>query len=278
MSDTAVGVLLLLMATASMVAAATAWIGLWRSWARQFLFGAIGSSPITLLPSIALMAASAGLSFVGAAKAGSTFVSLTFLAGVAFLVLFVWNPRWWGPRWYREVRAGLEGGTVKADLRDPITALMVGALRLPQETSGDVVSQHTSGEPLESWSAAWINGAETAKTTRAFERSGAVDGRLELRTGTIVFAANKMEDRIRGAATVAVVSASELSGAWAVPPGCGPDGVRTSARGLTAVLARHIVPRLVIATNDGVSLFETYGADKKAEHIRELYGLRRPTS
>jgi hypothetical protein len=251
----------------------TAWTGIWRSWARQFLFGAIGSSPITLLPSVALITASAGLSFIGAAHTDSTLVRVTFLAGVFFLGLFAWNPRWWGPRWYRDVRAGLERGTVEADLRDPITALVVGALRLPQETSGGAVTQHVGGEPIASWPVAWINGAETAQTTRAFERPGAVDGRLELRRDTIVFAANTMEDRMRGAATVFVVPVGELSGAWAVPPGSGPDGVRTPARGLTTLLARRIVPRLVIATTEGASLFETYGADQKAQRIRELYGL-----
>jgi hypothetical protein len=113
------------------------------------------------------MAASAGPSFVGAAHAGSPFVSLTFLGGVLLLVLFAWNPPWWGPRWYRDVRAGLEAGTVEADLRDPITALVVGALRLPQETSGNAVTQHVGGEPIASWPVAWINGTETMQTTRA---------------------------------------------------------------------------------------------------------------
>jgi hypothetical protein len=278
MSDTAFGVLLLTIATASTFGAVTAWTGIWRSWARRFLFGAIGSSPITLLPSVALMTASGGLSFIGAAATDSTLVRVTFLAGVLFLVLFVCNPRWWGPRWYRAVRAGLEAGTLEADLRDPITALAVGAFRLPQETSGDVVTQQIGGDAVESWRLAWINGAETAQPTRAFERPGAVDGRLELRPGTIVFSASTMEDRIRGGATVFVVSAGELSGAWAVPPGSGADGVRTPARGLTAVLARRLVPRLVIATHEGASLFETYRAEQKAKRIREIYGLQQPTS
>jgi hypothetical protein len=87
-----------------------------------------------------------------------------------------------------------------------------------------------------------------------------------------------MEDRIRGAATVFVLSAEEPSRAWAAPPGSGPDGVRTRARGLTAVIARRIGPRRVIATDDGASLFETYGADEKAKRIRELYGLEQSVS
>jgi hypothetical protein len=102
-----------------------------------------------------------------------------------------------------------------------------------------------------------------------------VGGRLALHREGIVFAASAMEDRIRGAATVLEIATGELSGAWAVPPGAGPDGARTPARGLTSRLARRVVPRLVIATKDGAFLFETYGADEKTKRILELYELER---
>ncbi|MGI9097164.1 MAG: hypothetical protein ACR2H2_01495 [Solirubrobacteraceae bacterium] len=275
MSESVMGLVLLLIATVSAVGAVTAWTGVWRSWARQFMFGAVGSMPITLLPSVALMTGPPGLSFLGATNADSTFVRLTFLVGVLFFVLFLWNPRWWGPRWYREVRAGLEGGTIEADLSDPATALVVGAFRPPQDTSSDVVNQHIGGEPIETWPVTWIAGAETAEKAHAFERPGAVSGRLQLRREGIVFAASAMEDRIRGAATVLQIAAHELSGARAVSPGAGPDGARMAARGLTSRLARRVVPRLVITTNDGAFLFETYGADEKAKRMLELYELER---
>jgi len=113
---------------------------------------------------------------------------------------------------------------------------------VPQDTSGDVVSQRFGGEPIEAWPVTWIAGSETAEKARAFEHPGAVGGRLQLRREGIVFAASATEDRIRGAATVLEIAAHELSGAWAVPPGAGPDGARTPGRDVTSALARRVVP------------------------------------
>jgi len=66
-----------------------------------------------------------------------------------------------------------------------------------------------------------------------------------------------------------------VTGSWTVSPGAGPAGDRQPATGLGFRLARRVVPRLVIATNDGALLFETYRAGEKALRIRTLYGLER---
>lgn len=276
MSERAAAIVVLLIGLAAAAGAAAAWTGAWRSWARQFLFGAVGSWPITLLPALAAMCFAGGLSSLGA---GSAPVTLLFIVGLLLLGLFLVNPRWWGPAWYRAVRASLRDGSVDPDMQDPSTALFVGAARgKPPHSSAAVVEQEFSGEPHEGWPVTWIAGPETAQKAHALQRPGSVAGRLELRREGIVFVASVAEDRVREAATVLWIRPEELTGAWAVAPGAGADGVRLPARGMTARVARRVVPRLVVATADGGHLFESYRAEAKARRILELYERGQPVA
>jgi hypothetical protein len=271
MSDDALGLVLLLIATAAAVGAATAWTGVWRGWACQFPFGAVGSWPITLVPAIASMCAAAGLGSLGAS---SGLIGVLFLVGLILFGLFLLNPRWWGPAWYRAVRADLKGGGVSPDMRDPSTALFVSAVsEKPGHSSATVVDEEFMGEPYDVWPVTWIAGSETGAKAHGLQRPGSVSGTLELRREGIVFVASEMEDRIGGAATVLWIKPDELKGAWAVAPGAGADGTRLPAKGMASRLARRVVPRLVVATHDGAQLFETYRADGKSKRILELYEL-----
>jgi hypothetical protein len=271
MSDDALGLVLLLIATAAAVGAVTAWTGVWRGWARQVLFGAVGSWPITLLPAIAAMCAAAGLGSLGASPG---LIGVLFFVGLVLFGLFLINPRWWGPAWYRSVRADLKAGESSPDMQDPSTALFVTAVsERPGHSSVTVVDGEFTGEPYDAWPVTWIAGSETAPKAHALQRPGSVSGTLELRREGIVFVASEMEDRIGGAATVLWIKPDELKGAWAVAPGAGADGARLPAKGMTSRLARRVVPRLVVATHEGAQLFETYRADGKSKRIQELYEL-----
>jgi hypothetical protein len=275
MSERAATIVVLLIGLVAAVGAAAAWTGAWRSWARQFLLGAVGSWPITLLPGIAAMCLAGGLSSLGAASGP---VALLFLAGLLLLGLFLVNPRWWGPAWYRTVRSGLRDGSVDPDMQDPSTALFVGAAGGKPPYSSAAVAEQFSGEPHEGWPVTWITGPETAQKAHALQRPGSVTGRLELRREGILFVASAAEDRVREAATVLWIRPEEVTGAWAVPPGAGADGVRLPAGGMTARLARRLVPRLVISTAEGRHLFESYRAEAKARRILELYERGQPVA
>jgi hypothetical protein len=269
MSDGGGGIIVLLIAAAAAIGTVAAWAGKWRSWARQFLFGAIGSWPITLMPAIALLCLASGLASFGVAPG---LVAVLFLAGLVLFGIFLLNPRWWGPAWYRTVRADLKAGRIRPDMHDPSTALIVGAIDgTPSRSSTAVVEQEFSGAPDEAWSVTWIRGRETAAKQHALERPGAVAGTLELRPEGIVFAANAAEDRIRDTPTVLWITPDELTSASAVVPGAGADGHTTPSGGMLARLPRRVVPRLVVSTRQGAHLFETYGADEKAKRIVELY-------
>lgn len=202
---------------------------------------------------------------------------MSFLVGLGLVGIFLVNPRWWGPAWYRTNRAELKAGRIGPDMHDPSTALIVGAIGgTPEHSSAEVLDQQFSGEPEEAWLVTWIGGAGTTAKQHALERPGSVGGTLELRSEGIVFAANAAEDRIRDSATVLWITPDELTGASAVAPGAGAgaDGERTPAKG-TSRLARRVVPRLVVSTRQGAHLFETYGADEKAKRIVELYEPRK---
>lgn len=268
MSDDTSAIVLLLMAAAAGAGAVAAWTGAWRSWARQFLFGAVGSWPITLMPAIAFMCLSGGLAVLGAAGA---IVGALFLVGLILFGVFLVNPRWWGPAWYRAVRADLNCGKTRPDMLDPSTALVVGSMEgKPRHDSAAVVDQQFSGEPDESWPVTWIRGSATAAKQHALERAGAVGGTLDLRREGIVFAANAAEDGIRDAPTVLWITPEELTGASVVAPGAGADGEPGGATG-GAGLAPHVVSRLVVRTQAGAHLFEVYGADDKAARIVARY-------
>jgi hypothetical protein len=269
MSEQERAILVLVIAAVAGAGSVAAWMGWWRSWARQFLFGAVGSWPITLMPSMALLFLASALVSVGVLS------GLSVVLGVASMFLFglfFFNPRWWGPAWYRAVRADLEAGRIGPDMRDPTTALIVGALAGTSEhSSAAVVEQEFSGAPQEVWPVTWIEGSETTRTQHAFQRPGAVTGILELRREGIVFVASTAEDRIRDAPTVLWITLDDLTGATSVGPGAGADGHKSPAKGAAARLARRVVPRLVVSTRRGAHLFETYDADGKAQRIIELY-------
>jgi hypothetical protein len=81
MSDQERAILVLVIAAVAGAGSVAAWMGWWRSWARQFLFGAVGSWPITLMPSMALLFLASALVSVGVLS------GLSVVLGVASMFL-----------------------------------------------------------------------------------------------------------------------------------------------------------------------------------------------
>jgi hypothetical protein len=257
------GVLLLAVAAALLAASALAWTGRWRTWSRRVLTGPL-PMPISLLPGLGLAAGAAGLYELGAPLAVA---APFFVAFLALFVLYVWAPPWWGPAWYRKER---EKG-VSPDLSDPATALSYAALTKPAERSSAAVEQRfAGGEPLERWSATWVEDEDGGDKPHALGRAGATQGKLELYREGLAFRAIGLEDSLRGQATAVAIDRDEFDAARVVPAGAGPDGRKRPRHG-----ARSAFARLVVDTEHGPFLFEVNFAKRKASRIAETLGTGR---
>ena len=127
---------LLVFAAGLLGASALAWTGRWRTWTRRVLTGPLPG-----------LGAPMGLA--------ATF----FVVSVPLLVLYLWAPSWWGPRWLKDERR--DG--IQPDLADPATALSyAGLTRAPggASSSAVVAEQFGDREPLERWNATWIEHEE----------------------------------------------------------------------------------------------------------------------
>jgi hypothetical protein len=255
------GVLALAVGAGLLGAAALAWTGRWRSWSRQVLTGPL-PVPITLLPGLGLAFTAAGIYELGAPLGVTMPFAVVF---VALLVMYMWAPPWWGPRWFREQRR--DG--FQPDLLDPATALSYALLAPTPEGSSRAAIAERFGqqEPLERWNAAWVVHEEGGAKPHALGRAGATQGRLELYLDGLAFRAIGIEDRLRGGATAVAIDRSAFAQARVVPAGAGPDGRKRPRRG-----ARSAFARLVVDTAYGPFLFEVNFAKRKARRIAETLG------
>jgi hypothetical protein len=258
MSDTAVGYLGLVGGTVLLGLAALAWLGIWRRWAGQILFGLHGLPfPLTLLPALGLMLVGGGLTSFEVVAVSSPVNVVLYLAALALIVLWFWGPSWFGPRWYRDE---MESGG-KPDVHDGLTAMAVGwferdRIRHPEPFAGR--------EPTTSWTAVWIFGDEDGPRPHALGRAGAVDGKLSLYPEGIAFVARKSETALRGPEPLWFeVPWSEFRGARSVPARCDPDGHKRPG----PLFHRSWWPRLVIDSVTGPYLLEVGAVEKKIEAI-----------
>jgi len=58
----------------------------------------------SIVPGFALMLVAAGPVLLGVVSDDSPLVPVGMLCALTGVVLFVWEPHWWGPRWYKERR------------------------------------------------------------------------------------------------------------------------------------------------------------------------------
>jgi len=79
---------------------AVIWVGMIRP--QGFIFAAV---PWTVLPGFGLFFVAVGLEQTGVLPHNSPAATIGFLALAAGVVLLIWQPPWWGPRWYRERQA-----------------------------------------------------------------------------------------------------------------------------------------------------------------------------
>ena len=135
---------------------------------------------------------------------------MTVLALLAGIVIWMWDPKWYGPSWYRERDATY-------DTSVPLNAAIAASVRTtPTITSARAVGRD---EPLERWRAHLISDEHGHPS--AMQRIGVVRGHLLLYEDALVFAADVREDRMRGAPVTVVIPAESIRPSTASPPAAG---------------------------------------------------------
>jgi hypothetical protein len=242
---------------ALLVATGLCWSGRWRAWARV---AALPAVPITLVPGIGLCLVLTGIGGLAGAGVRGAFYAPALLAATVGIVLALWDPDWWGPRWFRQRDR-------EYDLSVPINAAIASSVRneLGSASSEAVVRARLGQEPVARWRAHLVT--DDHERPSAMQRIGIVRGHLLLYPEAIAFAADAGEDRMRGRPVVEVVPVGRLIGARRVSAGTRPGGATRPAPDLPS----RVMPRIRLDTVDGPRLFEIASAGRKVRELEELY-------
>jgi hypothetical protein len=93
--------LLVAVGVAQLALAWMCWSGRWRRWTDMAV---LPLAPITMLPAVGLLFVAMGLGPLLPSAGESVVYGITFAALVAAAVLWLWDPPWYGPEWYRSSR------------------------------------------------------------------------------------------------------------------------------------------------------------------------------
>ena len=251
-----VEVLLIALGLVLLAVAWVCWSGRWRAWSR---IAVLPLMPITALPALGIMFVAIGAGEMLPAPLRGILYTVTFLALPAGAVLWIWDPHWYGPAWYRERDATY-------DLSVPLNAAIASSARTtPAVSSEQAVRAAVGGdEPLERWRAHLVSDEHGHPS--AMQRIGVVRGHLLLFEDALAFAADVREDRMRGAPVTVVIPGETIRAVSRVPAGSRPDGARTGPD-----LPSRVMPRLRVDTDAGPVFLETVRAGHRAGTIVERY-------
>jgi hypothetical protein len=253
-----IAVLLFVLAAATVGAGVAAWSGRWRSWSDRVLYA---YAPISVLPAGGIFFLVLGLVQAHVFSARSPIAALALLLAVGGVVIAIWQPAGYGPRWFRE-RPRVP------DLSDPVTAAAVayGVRKgLGEHSSAAVAERRFAGaERVARWRGNWLSGDPGAPTEA---RADVRDGHLDLYADGLAFSASDFSDRLRQEAAVLILERAEVRQARVVPRGAGVDGHPRASDA-----TRSAAARLVIDTDQGPYLFEMNFAKRKARQINQVLG------
>src|SRR5918996_135285 len=218
------------------------WSGRWRGWSRIAM---LPSMPITVLPAVGLVLITAGAGELVGPPVSSVLYALAVASGLAGVVLWMWDPKWYGPAWYRERDSTYD------------VSVPINAERAVREAVG-------GDEPLERWRAYLVSDEHGHPS--AMQRIGVVRGHLLVYDEALAFAADIREDRMRGAPVTVVIPGDTILAVNRVRAGSRPDGAQTGPD-----LPSRVMPRLRVDTDDGPVFFEAARAGRRAQALAERY-------
>lgn len=223
------------------------WRGTWRSW----VGGPTGSAPLFVFPAGALLAFDYAATFVlPEGRTGSRIAAPLLLAAVLVIVLGLWGPSWFGPRWYRRRQA--RGTATPASDRQPAPA---------QNSEALARGARRPAKPGRRRQAALLEPGPGAP--HGTGEPDPVPGHLLLYPDEIVFCAEAADDAVRPGPTIRTIPAGALATVEVTPT------ARTRA-------AQVRFPTVAIRTVDGtIHRFECARARAVADDLVGLYGARR---
>src|ERR671915_1093204 len=127
------------------------WSGRWRGWLRIAMLPAM---PITVLPAVGLVLITAGAGELVGPPVSGVLYALALASGLAGVVLWVWDPNWYGPAWYRS-------RDTTYDVTVPLNAAIAASVRTEVARSSEAEARAAAGpgEPLERWRAHLVSDA-----------------------------------------------------------------------------------------------------------------------
>jgi hypothetical protein len=229
------------------------WTGRWKGWSRIAMLPLM---PVTALPALGVLFVAIGVGPLVPAAVAGVLYALAGVALVAGLVIWMWDPKWYGPSWYRARDSSY-------DLSVPLNAAIASTVRSRRSiTSEQAVAGR--GEPLERWRAHLVTDQHGHPS--AMQRIGVVRGHLLVYEDALVFAADVREDRMRGAPVTMVIPGHSILAVHRVPAGSRPDGAESGPD-----LPSRVMPRLRVDTDDGPVFFEAARAGRRAEALAERF-------
>ena len=185
-------------------------------------------------------------------------------AGILWAILLIPFPRWWAPRWFRELA---EQRRVDRT-RDAFGALVALSEAEPELTSQELAGKLLTGSSrLGSWHSNYVEDVDSLERAHGLAVRGAVAGRLTLLEDRIVFHASGAEDALRGHPVVVPIDTAEVTDVRVVPARAGADGVKRPG-----IAYRSAFPRLVVSTADRDYLFDLMWARRVAAQMRAAVG------
>src|SRR4051812_11691743 len=110
---------LVLLGSALLGVAWMCWTGRWRRWASIAMLPAM---PISAVPGLGLCLLLAALAGPLPSPFSGALYGIGLLTGVAGMVIAMWDPDWFGPRWFRERDRGFDPSV-------PVNAVVAASMR-----------------------------------------------------------------------------------------------------------------------------------------------------
>lgn len=227
------------------------WSGRWTSWVK---YPMAGNFPFTIAPWVGCFCLVGGLGWSLPKPLFIAVGSIVMPAFVAVLVLSIWQPRWFGPRWFRESLPGWD-----VSKRYDASVVRDNA-SLPAERNSELVARaaRDDGELITSrWASLHEEGAGRPSGVHT---EGVISGRLLLYRDELVFMANRGDDVLRGGPTIRTLNAADVTGA---------RKVHVNPRATRDRPFRH--PFVVIDTDRETWRLEVPSADRVLRFVREHY-------